>query len=70
MSTSPTPINKETELSKAMHNPLAPATKNADLKKTIAEQQSSRSKNHDENQISIRLDKFENRLRRQRKYKE
>ncbi|MDR2190780.1 MAG: hypothetical protein LBP53_06490 [Candidatus Peribacteria bacterium] len=32
--------SKETELSKAMHNPLVQATKNADLGKTISSLQS------------------------------
>lgn len=62
--------SKETELSKAMHNPLAQATKKSDLKKTIATQQFSESKRFDANQISIQLDKFENRLIKKRKFKE
>jgi hypothetical protein len=61
--------SKETELSKAMYNPLAQATKKADLKKTMASQQSSSSKRFDANQISIQLDKFENRLIKKRKFK-
>ena len=69
MSTSQSPVpSKENELSKAMYNPLAQATKNADLKKTIASQQSSTSKRFDANQISIQLDKFENRLIKKRKF--
>ena len=64
----PSVPSKETELSKAMHNPLAQATKKADLKKTIASQQSSTSKKFDANQISIQLDKFENRLMKKRKF--
>jgi hypothetical protein len=62
--------SKETELSKAMHNPLAQATKKTDLGKTIASQQSSLSKRFDPNQISIQLDKFENRLIKKRRFKE
>jgi hypothetical protein len=62
--------SKETELSKAMYNPLAPVTKKADLKTTIASQQSSKSKKHDPNQISIQADKQENRLIKKRRFKE
>jgi hypothetical protein len=62
--------SKENELSKAMHNPLAQATKKADLKETIDAEQSSASKKNDPNQISIQLDKFENRLIKKRKFKE
>ncbi|MDR0369084.1 MAG: hypothetical protein LBH96_00685 [Candidatus Peribacteria bacterium] len=61
---------KENELSKVMHNPLEKAIKNADLEKTITAQQSSRSKKNDPNQISIQLDKFENRLIKKRKFVE
>ncbi|MDR2541169.1 MAG: hypothetical protein LBD11_05385 [Candidatus Peribacteria bacterium] len=53
-----------------MHNPLAQATKKADLKETIDAEQSSASKKNDPNQISIQLDKFENRLIKKRKFKE
>ncbi|MDD2537591.1 MAG: hypothetical protein PHU61_03835 [Candidatus Absconditabacteria bacterium] len=71
MSTPQPPVpGKEDELSKAMHNPLAKATKNADLKKTIASEQSSASKRNDPNQISIQLDKFENRLIKRRRFTE
>lgn len=71
MTTSQPPVpSKENELSKAMHNPLEKATKNADLEKTIAAQQSSRSKRNDPNQISIPLDKFENRLIKKRRFVE
>jgi hypothetical protein len=39
--TLPAPLpNKENELSKAMHNPLAQATKKTDLEKTITSVQS------------------------------
>jgi hypothetical protein len=65
----PSVPTKETELSKAMYNPLAQATKKADLKNTIASQQSSSSKRFDPNQISIQLDKSENRLIKKRKFK-
>ncbi|MDR0282968.1 MAG: hypothetical protein LBI53_06935 [Candidatus Peribacteria bacterium] len=69
MSTAQPPVpNKENELSKAMYNPLEKATKNADLKKTIASHQSSESKKYDPNQISISLDKFENRLIKKRRF--
>ena len=69
MSTSQSPVpSKENELSKAMYNPLEKATKNADLEKTIASHQSSESKKCDPNQISISLDKFENRLIKKRKF--
>ena len=61
---------KETELTKAMYNPLAQATKKADLKKTIASEQSGSSKKHDPNQISIASDKFENRLIKKRRFVE
>ena len=71
MSTPQAPIpSKENELSKAMHNPLAQATKKSDLKKTMVAQHSSTSKKSDTNQISIPLDKFENKLRKKRKFKE
>jgi hypothetical protein len=62
--------SKETELSKAMYNPLTQATKKSDLKKTIATQPSSESKRHDPNQVSIPLDKFENKLIKNRKFKD
>ncbi|MDR3168291.1 MAG: hypothetical protein LBU27_00575 [Candidatus Peribacteria bacterium] len=71
MSTPQPPVpSKETELSKAMHNPLAQATKKADLGNAIKAEQTSTSKKHDPNQISIQLDKFENRLIKKRKFKE
>jgi hypothetical protein len=62
--------SKETELSKAMNNPLVQATKKADLEQTITSQQSSKSKRNAPNQISIQLDKFESRLIKKRKFKE
>jgi hypothetical protein len=68
--TASTVPNKESELSQAMHNPLAQATKKSDLKKTISAQHSSESKKFDPNQISIQLDKFENRLIKRRKFQE
>jgi hypothetical protein len=40
MTTQPPLPSKETELSKAMHNPLVQATKKPDLEKTIASAQS------------------------------
>ena len=71
MSTSQPPVpSKENELSKAMYNPLEKATKKSDITKTIASQPSSESKKHDPNQISIQLDKFENRLIKKRKFKD
>jgi hypothetical protein len=76
MSTPQAPIpqpsvpSKETELTKAMQNPLAQATKKPDLQKTIALQPSSASRKNDPNQISIPLDKFENRLIKRRRFKE
>ncbi|MDR0606899.1 MAG: hypothetical protein LBG52_00765 [Candidatus Peribacteria bacterium] len=71
MITSQPPVpSKENELSKAMHNPLAQATKKEDLGKAIETEQTSTSKKHAPNQISIQLDKFENRLIKKRKFKE
>lgn len=71
MSTSQSPVpSKENELSKAMYNPLEKVTKKADLKKTFSSEQVWSSKKNAPNQISIPLDKFENRLIKKRRFHE
>jgi len=71
MSTPQPPVpSKEDELSKAMYNPLEKATKKADLKKTIASDQSLEFGKRNPNQISVQLDKFENRLIKKRRFRE
>ena len=60
---------KETasELSKAMKNPLAEATKKSDVANAISDE---KTKNLAPNQISPQLDKFENSLIRKKKFQE
>jgi len=57
----------DSELSKAMKNPLTEATKKNDVANAISD---NKSKNLAPNQISPQLDKFENSLIHKKKYKE
>jgi hypothetical protein len=57
----------DSELSKAMKNPLAEATKKQDVANAISD---DKSKNLSPNQISPQLDKFENSLIHKKKFKE
>jgi hypothetical protein len=60
--------SKETsELSKAMKNPLAEATKKSDVANAISDE---KTKNLAPNQISPQLDKFENSLIRKKRFQE
>ena len=57
----------DSELSKAMKNPLAEATKKSDVANAISD---DKTKNLAPNQISRQLDKFENSLIRKKKFQE
>lgn len=57
----------DSELSKAMKNPLAEATKKQDVANAISD---DKSKNLSPNQISPQLYKFENSLIHKKKFKE
>ena len=57
----------DSELSKAMKNPLAEAIKKQDVANAISD---DKSKNLSPNQISPQLDKFENSLIHKKKFKE
>lgn len=57
----------DSELSKAMKNPLAEAIKKQDVANAISD---DKSKNLSPNQISPQLDKFENSLIRKKKFQE
>lgn len=57
----------DSELSKAMKNPLAEATKKQDVANAISD---DKSKKLSPNQISPQLDKFENSLIHKKKFKE
>ena len=57
----------DTALSKAMKNPLAEATKKSDVANAISEE---KTKKPAPNQISPKLDKFENSLIRKKKFQE
>jgi hypothetical protein len=57
----------DSELSKAMKNPLAEATKKNDVANAISD---DKSKKLSPNQISPQLDKFENSLIHKKKFKE
>jgi hypothetical protein len=57
----------DSELSKAMKNPLAEATKKSDVANAISD---DKTKNLAPNQISPQLDKFENSLIRKKKFQE
>lgn len=60
--------SKETsELSKAMKNPLAEATKKSDVANAISDE---KTKNLAPNQISPQLDKFENSLIHKKRFQE
>ena len=60
--------SKETsELSKAMKNPLAEATKKSDVANAISDE---KTKDLAPNQISPQLDKFENSLIRKKRFQE
>ncbi len=58
----------ENALNRAINNPLIQQTKKTDLEQTISA--FSSSKTPDVNQVTIAMDKFENRLIKKRKYKE
>ena len=58
---------KDTDLSKAMKNPLAEATKKSDVANAISD---DKTKKVAPNQISPQLDKFENSLIRKKKFQE
>lgn len=57
----------DSELSKAMKNPLAEATKKSDVADAISD---DNTKKLAPNQISPQLDKFENSLIRKKKFQE
>ena len=57
----------DSDLSKAMKNPLAEATKKSDVADAISD---DKTKNLAPNQISPQLDKFENSLIRKKKFQE
>ncbi len=57
----------DSELSKAMKNPLVEATKKSDVANAISD---DKTKNLAPNQISPQLDKFENSLIRKKKFQE
>ncbi len=57
----------DTELSKAMRNPLAEITKKPDVANAISDE---KNKNLSPNQISPQLDKFENSLIKKKKFQE
>ncbi len=57
----------DTELSKAMKNPLVEAIKKSDVANAISD---DKTKNLAPNQISPQLDKFENSLIRKKKFQE
>ena len=57
----------DSELSKAMKNPLAEVTKKSDVANAISE---DKTKNLASNQISPQLDKYENSLIRKKKFQE
>ena len=57
----------DSELSKAMKNPLAEATKKSDVANVISD---DKTQNLDPNQISPQLDKFENSLIKKKKFQE
>ena len=58
---------KESDLSKAMKNPLAENTKKSDVANAISE---DNTKKLSPNQISPQLDKFENSLIKKKKFQE
>lgn len=58
---------KDTDLSKAMKNPLAEATKKSDVANAISD---DKTKKVAPNQISPQLDKFENSLIKKKKFQE
>ena len=58
---------KDTDLSKAMKNPLAEATKKSDVANAISD---DKTKDLAPNQISPQLDKFENSLIKKKKFQE
>ena len=57
----------DSDLSKAMQNPLAEITKKSDVVDAISDE---KNKNLTPDQISPQLDKFENSLIRKKKYQE
>lgn len=57
----------DSDLSKAMKNPLAEATKKSDVADAISD---NKTKNLAPNQISPQLDKFENSIIRKKKFQE
>lgn len=57
----------DTELSKAMKNPLVEVTKKSDVANAISD---DKTKDLAPNQISPQLDKFENSLIRKKKFQE
>ena len=57
----------DSDLSKAMKNPLAEATKKSDVANAISD---DKTKNLAPNQISPQLDKFENSLIKKKKFQE
>ena len=57
----------DSDLSKAMKNPLAEVTKKSDVANAISD---DKTKNLAPNQISVQLDKFENTLIRKKKFQE
>ncbi len=57
----------DSDLSKAMKNPLAEVTKKSDVVDAISD---DKTKNLAPNQISPQLDKFENSLIRKKKFQE
>lgn len=57
----------DSDLSKAMQNPLAEITKKSDVVDAISDE---KNKNLTTDQISPQLDKFENSLIRKKKYQE
>lgn len=57
----------DSDLSKAMKNPLAEATKKSDVANAISD---DKTKNLAPNQISPQLDKYENLLIRKKKFQE
>ena len=58
---------KDTDLSKAMKNPLAEVTKKSDVANAISDDKTKRIA---PNQISPQLDKFENSLIKKKKFQE